>query len=201
VPDLKRKDLVGIPWQVAFALRQDGWFLRSDIVWHKPNATPESVKDRPTRSHEFVFLLAKSRRYFYDHAAVAEPAVAPRRESADPGRMRRPAVVNLKGRALPPSRVAPSYVVEHNGKPLYLRNRRSVWTLPTRPYRGAHFATYPPDLVRPCIRAGCPVGGTVIDPFMGAGTTGLVALEEGRRFVGIELNAEYVKMAAQRLGL
>ena len=206
LPDLKRKDLAGIPWLVALALRNDGWYLRSDIVWHKPNATPENVNDRPTRAHEFVFLLAKSPRYFYDHAAIAEPAAPPRRHLPFTGAGVRPApprnhrlVVNMKGRALPPRGSIPRYVRNDNGIQTYLRNRRSVWTLPTHAYRGAHFATYPPELIRPCIRAGCPVGGVVLDPFMGAGTTGLVALKEGRRFVGIELNPSYLRLATERL--
>ena len=218
---LKRKDLVGIPWQVAFALRSDGWYLRSDIVWHKPNPTPESVRDRPTRAHEYVFLLAKGRRYFYDQAAIAEPLAASslaRLSQASfasqtggakdyakaigggaANRSARRIIVNLKGRALPPSYSAADRPGNLPGGVPLRRNRRSVWTLPTHPYRGAHFATFPPELIRPCVKAGCPVGGVVIDPFMGAGTTGLVAAEEGRRFIGIELNKQYLKLARKRI--
>lgn len=214
-PGLKRKDLVGIPWQVAFALRGDGWYLRSDIVWNKPNAVPESARDRPTRAHEFVFLFAKSRRYYYDWEAIAEPLAESslrrlRQASFDrqaggpkdyataaagggPDRSARKVIVNLKGRALPGgSRV--SY------PRAYRKNRRSVWTLPTHPYPGEHFATYPPELVRPCVLAGSPPDGVVLDPFAGAATTGMVAREEGRRFIGVELNPGYVGLARERLG-
>lgn len=213
-PGLKRKDLVGIPWQIAFALRDDGWYLRSDIVWNKPNAVPESVRDRPTRAHEFVFLLTKSARYYYDWKAIAEPLAQSslrrlRQASFDeqtggakdyaaaaggsPGRSARTAIVNLKGRALPEGGRT-SYPAT------YRKNRRSVWTLPTHPYAGAHFATYPPELVRPCVLAGSPPDGVVLDPFAGAGTTGKVAREEGRRFIWIELNPAYVGLARERLG-
>lgn len=158
-PDgLKPKDLVGVPWRVAMALQDDGWYLRSDIIWHKPNALPESVKDRPTRAHEYIFLLSKCEQYFYDYEAVQERAANGRR-----------------------------------------RNRRSVWSVPTEAYPDAHFATYPPALIVPCILAGSAPGDTIIDPFFGAGTTGLVAAEHGRRFVGIELVPEYVEMAQRRL--
>jgi len=160
-PDgLKPKDLIGVPWRVAFALQDDGWYLRSDIVWYKPNCQPESVQDRPTRSHEYLFLLSKSERYYYDHEAVREPA-------------------NDNGRK---------------------RNRRSVWQVNTEAYPGAHFATFPPALVEPCVVASTPSGGVVLDPFFGSGTVGEVCIGLGRRFVGIELNPEYAKLARQRLG-
>lgn len=155
---LKPKDLIGIPWRLAFALQEDGWYLRSDIVWNKPNAMPESVKDRPTRSHEFMFMLTKSERYYYDWDAA--------RERADGGGM---------------------------------RNRRSVWNVNTRPFPGAHFATFPPDLVRPCIRASTRPGDYVLDPFFGSGTVGLVCQEENRRYIGIELNPDYIELARVRL--
>jgi site-specific DNA-methyltransferase (adenine-specific) len=155
---LKPKDLIGIPWRLAFALQDDGWYLRSDVVWNKPNAMPESVKDRPARSHEFLFMLTKSERYFYDWQAV--------REVADGGG---------------------------------LRNRRSVWNVNTRPFAGAHFATFPPDLIRPCIQASTQPGDYVLDPFFGSGTVGLVCQEESRQYIGIELNPEYVALAAERL--
>lgn len=156
---LKPKDLIGLPWRLAFALQADGWFLRSDIVWHKPNAQPESVKDRPTRAHEYLFLLSRQKTYFYDHAAVMEPAVGP------------------QGR----------------------RNCRSVWSVPTEPFRDAHFATFPPRLVEPCILASTRQGDVVIDPFFGSGTVGQVAQALGRRFCGIELNPAYAEIARRRL--
>lgn len=158
-PDgLKPKDLVGVPWRVAFALQADGWYLRSEIIWHKPNPLPESVKDRPTRAHETIFLLSKSEKYFYDYEAIQEQGV--------------------------------------NGKP---RNKRSVWTVRTEPFKGAHFATFPPKLIRPCILAGSEEGDWVLDPFFGAGTTGLVAALAGRRFIGIEIKADYIELARERL--
>lgn len=192
---MKNKDLIGIPWMVAFALRDDGWYLRQDIVWHKTNPMPESVKDRCTRSHELIFLLSKSPRYYYDNEAVKELAV------------------NKKTYGTNMSDTSNSYGCGNGGN-LGLqdfrrrtkreglptkRNRHSVWTLPTKPYKGAHFATFPPDLIRPCILAGCPEGGTVLDPFFGAGTVGVVCQEEGRRFIGVELNADYCELAKQRI--
>lgn len=213
ISPLKPKDLVGIPWQVALALREDGWYLRTDIVWNKPNPMPENVRDRPTRAHEYVFLLAKQKRYYYDHAAVAEPIAPstlkrmtsytfhPGQETQQHSDAERRTVVNLKGRKMPSSWMP---LVRSSGGGIsspseFRRNARSVWTLPTRPYGGAHFATFPPDLIRPCILAGCPVGGTVLDPFMGAGTTALVAHQEGRKSIGIELNQEYMSLARDRV--
>jgi DNA modification methylase len=198
IPGLKGKDLVGIPWLVAFALRDAGWWLRSDIVWSKPNAIPESVEDRPTRAHEYVFLLSKSRRYYYDAAAVREPSAEDtphRRERAGAGAMRgqgqnRP---EGSGRANRPYR---NVAAVGGGE---MRNRRSVWTVASQPFDGAHFATYPPRLIEPCILAGAPRDGLVLDPFAGAGTTGLVATRLGRRFLGIELNPAYAEMARRRI--
>lgn len=164
---LKSKDLVGIPWRVAFALQADGWYLRSDIIWHKPNPMPESVTDRPTKAHEYLFLLTKSERYFYDAQAIAEPVSA-----------------------------AMLLEVEQGYDGLGLRNKRSVWTIPTLPYAGAHFATMPEALVEPCILAGCPVGGLVCDPFVGSGTVGAVAERLGRRWVGTDLG--YQPLASAR---
>ena len=181
---LKHKDLVGIPWRVAFALQADGWYLRQDIIWHKPNPMPESVRDRCTKSHEYIFLLSKSPRYYYDQDEMKEPEGCGR----------------VRGPALHPDTVSTngnSGLARRRGDGT--RNRRDVWTVATKPYPEAHFATFPPDLIRPCVRAGCPVGGTVLDPFAGAGTTGLVALEEGRDFLGIELNPEYVGLIEKRL--
>ena len=159
VPGLKAKDLVGIPWRVALALQRDGWYLRQDIVYHKPNPTPEPVRDRCTSSHDYIFLLAKSHQYYFDADAIAEPAV--------------------------------------NGTDL--RNRRSVWLVKATPTRGMHIAPTPLGLFSPCVLAGCPPGGYVLDPFSGTATTGLVSLEEGRRFFGIELNPEYAATGRQRL--
>ena len=155
---LKPKDLIGVPWRVAFALQQSGWYLRSEIIWHKPNPHPESVKDRPTRAHETIFLLTKSEKYYYDHEAISEPA--------------------------------------QNGR---MRNKRTVWTIPTEPLKEAHFATFPTKLVVPCILAGSRPGDFVIDPFFGSGTTGLVAAWYQRYFVGIELQPKYIEIAQRRL--
>jgi DNA modification methylase len=193
---IKAKDLVGIPWRVAFALQADGWWLRQDIIWHKPNPMPESVRDRCTKAHEYVFLLTKSERYYYDADAVSEAVACVR----GPGNKR-----PLKG-------------VEEDGKkhrtraglhkaaerwreegPPESRNRRSVWTITTKPYSGAHFAVMPADLVEPCIKAGCPEGGTVLDPFAGSGTTLAVAAQLGRSAIGCELNPEYIALADQRI--
>lgn len=160
-PGLKDKELVGVPWRMALALQRQGWYLRADIVWSKPNAQPESVKDRPTQSHEYVFLLSKQKDYYYNHETIMEST---------------------------------------NGGS-ELRNRRSVWTINTEPYPGAHFATFPRELPRLCVQAGSAPGHLVVDPFFGAGTVGLVCLEEGRRFLGIELNPEYAELARTRLAL
>jgi len=176
---LKPKDMVGIPWRVAFALQADGWWLRSDIIWVKPNPMPESVTDRPTKAHEYIFLLSKSRTYYYDGDAICEPAVY-----GDHPRNGVPGTI-IK--------------MSHQGQRTGYRNKRTVWTVATKPFLGAHFATFPLDLIRPCVLAGCPPGGTVLDPFFGAGTTGLVAKQEGRGYIGIELNAEYVEMARNRI--
>jgi DNA modification methylase len=184
----KAKDLVGIPWRVAFALQSDGWYLRSDIIWSKPNPMPESVTDRPTKAHEYLFLLTKSPRYFYDADAVREPGS----ENSHGGT---PIEGGAKQQALR------QQVGGRMGIPAGSngRNRRSVWNITTRPFRGAHFAVMPPKLVEPCILAGCPKGGVVLDPFTGAGTTAVVALEHGRNFVGCELNPEYVAIARKRI--
>ena len=188
---LKPKNLVGIPWRVAFALQADGWYLRSDIIWHKPNPMPESVTDRPTKAHEYVFLLSKSARYFYDAKAIAEQAQHPdiRHKSTNKS-------VGAEAAFLGD---APTNLgrcgTGDDGK----RNRRSVWTIATRPFSGAHFAVFPPRLIEPCILAGCPVGGTVLDPFGGSGTTACVALQNQRRAILCELNPEYVALARERI--
>ena len=187
VPDgMKGKDLIGIPWMVAFALRADGWYLRSDIIWHKPNPMPESVRDRPTKAHEYLFLLTKSERYFYDAAAVAEQAVGGWNGSKfDHGKTGQ----HQLGRSCTKPRDADTNT----------RNARSVWTIATKGFKGAHFAVMPEALAEKCVLAGCPVGGTVLDPFTGSGTVGVVAVKNGRGFVGVELNPEYAAMARGRI--
>lgn len=188
VESLKPKDLIGIPWRVAFALQADGWYLRQDIIWHKPNPMPESVTDRCTKAHEYLFLLSKLEKYFFDSAAIQEP-------SAQPERAGKLECTFSTGK--------PSAVLRQDvGRAVMrteFRNRRSVWTVPTQPFKDAHFATFPPDLIKPCILSGCPADGTVLDPFAGTGTTGLVADRFGRNAVLIELNPEYSKMAEGRI--
>jgi len=177
---LKPKDMCGIPWRVAFALQADGWWLRSDIVWAKPNPMPESVTDRPTKAHEYVFLLAKRLRYYYDAEAVKEPA----------GTQTWPGIGPQHGIERDRGEVYRPMAVHH------VRNRRSVWSIATRPYSGAHFACYPPDLVEPCILAGSAAGDLVLDPFCGSGTTGMVAVKHGRRFVGVDRKRQYLSELA-----
>jgi len=187
---LKPKDLIGIPWMVAFALRADGWYLRQDIIWHKPNPMPESVKDRCTKAHEYIFLLAKSQKYYYDADGIAEPSIHAGEiitNTADGKNMQ-------MGKF---SQTRTGFIGEVEVKPT--RNRRSVWTVTTKPFKEAHFATFPPDLIEPCILAGSAKGDTVLDPFNGAGTTGMVAIKHGRDYVGIELNADYIEMTRARL--
>ena len=187
---LKPKDLVGIPWRVAFALQADGWHLRSDIIFAKPNPMPESVRDRPTRAHEYLFLLSKSERYYYDATSIAEPVTWPETKAR----------IQFSSRRAYAAGVLPSG--NEAGK-LYqrptTRNRRSVWVIPTQPYKGAHFATFPEKLVEPCILAGCPPGGIVLDPFVGSGTVCAVATRLGRRSVGVDLKPEYLHLAVQRI--
>jgi DNA modification methylase len=195
VDGLKPKDLIGIPWMVAFALRADGWYLRQDIIWHKPNPMPESVKDRCTKAHEYIFLMSKSEKYFFDSDAMKEP------------------VQSTKGNAKS-FRGGGSYTGgnsfnnhaekdrETNGNEpndTGLRNRRSVWTIPPKPFSGAHFATFPPDLIEPCILAGCPEYGLVIDPFNGAGTTPLVAQRNNRMWLSADISTNYCDMTVARL--
>lgn len=157
VDGLKSKDLIGIPWRVAFALQEDGWYLRSDIIWQKPNAMPEPVKDRPTKAHEYIFLLSKSPKYYYDYDAVREDS--------------------LEGK----------------------RNRRSVWSVNTKPFKGAHFAVYPTELIEPCVLAGSRPNDTVLDIFSGSGTTGVVSLQNDRNYIGVEINTDYAKLSEQRI--
>lgn len=183
VPDgLKPKDLVGIPWRVAFALQAEGWYLRQDIIWHKPNPMPESVTDRCTKSHEYIFLLSKSRQYYFDNEAIKEPAKYAGDDRGSRTDNRRGTIMN-----------------SISGVTAETRNKRDVWTVTTRPFKGAHFATFPSQLIEPCVLAGCPPDGTVLDPFFGAGTTGLVAQQHGRNWIGCELNPVYAEMASKRI--
>jgi len=193
---LKAKDLVGIPWRVAFALQADGWYLRSDIIWAKPNPMPESVTDRPTKAHEYLFLLAKSQRYYYDAAAIAEPALDWSRGGPGVGIAPTTHYHPNNGGNGGLSALAGKYKA---GNAMPTRNRRTVWTVTTQPFAGAHFAVMPEALVEPCILAGSAPGDTVVDPFAGSGTVGVVALRYGRRFIGCELNAEYAQMARRRV--
>ena len=183
---LKHKDLIGIPWRVAFALQADGWYLRQDIIWHKPNPMPESVRDRCTKAHEYIFLLSKSPKYFFDNEAIKVPV----KQDWGP-RNRTNGKYHNEGTGLQP----------HSGleKSYEKANKRSVWSVTTKPYKGAHFATFPPALIEPCILAGSRPGDIVLDPFGGSGTTGAVAIEHGRRSILIELNPEYIPLIQERL--
>jgi len=178
---LKTKDLIGIPWKVAFALQKDGWYLRQDIIWHKPNPMPESVLDRCTKAHEYIFLLTKNSQYYFDNEAIKEDATY--KGASRGGSTNRYEQNNFGG----------------DNKEYDTRNKRSVWTVNPKPYKDAHFATYPPNLIEPCVLAGCPVDGKILDPFGGAGTTGLVADRLGRNATLIELNSNYASIANKRL--
>jgi DNA modification methylase len=191
---LKQKDLVGVPWRVAFALQEDGWYLRQDIIWHKPNPMPESVRDRCTKAHEYVFLMSKNSRYFFDANSIAEKAINAGKT------VKKINPLTAKNAAKGRFGLTAVGFTEHDTAIKDRRNRRSVWSIPTRPYRGAHFATMPPALVEPCILAGSREGDTILDPFTGSGTTGAVAISLGRLFVGAELNDEYAAMAQNRIG-
>ena len=196
---LKPKDLIGIPWRVAFALQADGWWLRSDIIWAKPNCMPESVRDRPTKAHEYVFLLSKSPRYYYDADAIIEPAapqsLARIRQANFAQQTGGPKDYRVTGVNLNRSMRQTLENFAKNPR----RNKRSVWSVATAPYKGAHFAVMPPALVEPCVLAGCPVGGVVLDPFSGAGTVAVVAKRHSRRYLGIELNPDYIALAEARI--
>ncbi len=187
----KPKDLIGIPWMLAFALRSDGWYLRQEIIWHKPNPMPESVTDRCTKAHESLFLLTKSSRYYFDDEAIAEPATG-----AAPGNKKATKGARAYEDGATEHRTAANL---HNIGARETRNKRSVWTIPAQPFQEAHFATFPPALVEPCILAGCPTGGTVLDPFGGAGTTGLVADRLQRNAILCELHPDYPAMARARI--
>ena len=184
---VKNKDLIGIPWMLAFALRADGWYLRQDIIWQKPNPMPESVKDRCTKSHEYIFLLSKSPRYYFDNVAIEEPAKWERwgdqtenkQSQGNAGRLGNKTIAELPIRDK--------------------KNKRSVWSLATKPYKGAHFAAFPPELIEPCVFAGCPEGGTVLDPFCGSGTVAGVALKHNRHAILCELNTDYCALITSRV--
>ena len=182
---LKEKDLIGIPWMLAFALRADGWYLRQDIIWHKPNPMPESVRDRCTKAHEYIFLFSKNKKYFYDNEAIKEPAKDWGTRDRTNGKYHNP------GTGLQP----------HSGltKSYDKKNKRSVWSVTKKPYKGAHFATYPPDLIEPCILAGSEKGDIVLDPFMGSGTTAMVAKSLGRDYIGCELHKDYGYLIQKRV--
>lgn len=188
---LKDKDLIGIPWRVAFALQADGWYLRQDIIWHKPNPMPESVRDRCTKAHEYVFLLSKGPRYYFDSEAIKEPVA-----ESSVARLSQPTLAQQVGSTRVPGKTNGNMKAVGNGE---TRNRRSVWTVTTKPFKGAHFATFPPDLIEPCILAGCPPGGTVLDPFGGSGTTAGVAIKHGRNAILCELNPEYAALVNARV--
>jgi DNA modification methylase len=195
VAGYKQKDLVGVPWMVAFALRAAGWYLRQDIIWSKPNPMPESVTDRCTKAHEYIFLMSKSARYYYDAAAVSEPAVKAGLilHSYGTGAKDRQDVSDVNDRR---TRIG---LANWNQAQPDTRNKRSVWEVSTQSFPEAHFATFPPALIEPCILAGCPIGGTVLDPFGGAGTTGMVSDRLGRDAILIELNPEYAAIAENRI--
>lgn len=185
IKGLKPKDLIGIPWMLAFALRADGWYLRQDIIWHKPNPMPESVKDRCTKSHEYVFLLSKSRQYFFDAESIKTISRNPADDRGSRGNRKRTPTTLISG-------------IRNSG--VYpLANKRSVWSVPTKPFKGAHFAVFPESLIETCIKAGCPQNGFVLDPFFGSGTVGVVARRLKRNYLGIELNVDYIKIAENRI--
>jgi DNA modification methylase len=186
---LKEKDLIGIPWMLAFALRADGWYLRQDIIWHKPNPMPESVKDRCTKAHEYIFLLSKNRKYYYDHEAIKEKAVGERWGGNKPINMNNTKDTTNQFSGL----TRPRKMVYDK------RYKRSVWKVTCRPYKGAHFAVYPPELIEPCILAGSQEGDIILDPFMGSGTTAMVAKKLGRHYMGCELHEDYGNLIIDRV--
>ena len=198
---LKPKNLIGIPWRVAFALQADGWYLRQDIIWAKPNPMPESVRDRCTRSHEYIFLLSKKYNYYFDAKAIAEQVA-----ESTIARLGQTSLFDQAGSSRVPGKTngnmkacLPRYGSgTHGFQPL--RNRRDVWHISTKPFKDVHFAVYPVDLAEACILAGCPFGGIVIDPFVGSGTTGVAARQTGREFIGIDINPRYIEMAEKRIG-
>ena len=179
---MKPKDLLGIPWMLAFALRADGWYLRQDIIWHKPNPMPESVRDRCTKAHEYIFLLSKSQKYYFDSDAMKEPAIY----AGDNRGKRNDSRRGTKANSM-------------SGQTGEYRNKRDVWSVTTKPYKGAHFAVFPSDLIEPCVLAGSREGDVVLDPFMGSGTTAMVAKQHGRKYIGCELNESYGALQDERI--
>ena len=217
---IKPKDLIGIPWMLAFSLRNAGWYLRQDIIWHKPNPMPESVTDRCTKSHEYIFLLSKSQKYYFDHEAIQEHCTDQNRTNFQSGSRSnginkdrndndwgersknwKPKTKNCQYDGQVPNTMHLKREDGIKDEVYFVRNKRDVWSINVKPNKEAHFATYPQELVSPCILAGCPEGGVILDPFMGSGTTGIVANKLGRHYIGIELNPEYVEMAERRIGL
>ena len=196
VQGLKPKDMVGIPWRVAFALQAEGWWLRSDIIWHKTNPMPIPVNDRPTSCHEHIFLLSKSKHYYYDKDAILEPL-------KNPNFVESPTGSGFGGKKHSQNKdktLNNAYSgTLYDATKLKGRNKRDVWTVPTRAYSGAHFAVYPPKLIEPCILAGCPDDGIVLDPFSGSGTTGVVAMNNQKNYIGIELNPEFAELSHKRI--
>ena len=197
--DLKPKDLIGIPWMFAFALRADGWYLRQDIIWHKPNPMPESVTDRCTKSHEHIFLLAKSKQYYFDYKAIMEIANYDGRKDTRMKGSHKYSQRGITGLAQQTFSARGHERWQRGEDGSFLRNKRDVWTVTTKPFKEAHFAVFPPDLIRPCILAGSKKDGIVLDPFMGSGTTAVVAIQNSRKYIGCELNSDYVKIAEQRI--
>ena len=189
--NLKSKDLIGIPWMLAFALRQDGWYLRQDIIWNKPNPMPESVRDRCTKSHEYIFLLSKSKKYYYDNESIKEKAKGERWGKNTPINMENTKDTDNQFSGL----TRPRKMVYEK------KNKRSVWTVTSKPFKGSHFATFPPELITPCILAGSRENDIILDPFMGSGTTAMVAKELGRHYIGCELHEDYGNLIQKRLGL
>lgn len=199
VKSLKNKDLIGIPWMLAFALRADGWYLRQDIIWHKPNPMPESVRDRCTKAHEYIFLLSKSDKYYFDTEAMRERGVMTAGDSAGSRQRDTRKTHGVGGGNDGINKAKEKLRQELEEKGYTTRNRRSVWTVTTKPYKGAHFATFPPDLIEPCILAGSRPNDIVLDPFMGSGTTAQVASQFGRQYLGCELNPDYEQLQRERL--
>lgn len=191
----KPKDLIGMPWMLAFALRAEGWYLRQDIIWQKPNCMPESVQDRCTKSHEYIFLLSKQEKYYFDAKAIREPVTSTKGNA----KTFRGGGAYTNGKSFDNSAQVERESRGNQENSTGMRNKRSVWNVSTNGFRGAHFAVFPEKLIEPCILAGCPQGGTVLDPFAGSGTTGVVAVRAGRNFVGCEINADYADMAEKRI--
>ena len=192
-PSMKRKEIMGVPWRVAFALSEAGWYLRQDIIWNKPNCMPEPVKDRCTKNHEYIFLLTKQEKYFYDHEAIKEPVKEESLKRAQNSWDSDHPSTGFHGEGIHTKQMGKRFVNPTG------RNKRTVWTVNPKPYKGAHFAVFPPDLIEPCILAGCPHGGTVLDPFGGSGTTAGVAIKHGRKAILCELNEEYAALIPSRI--